>query len=155
MMAELEAPSTKLSFLVHLSESLPPSANKSKGRKSAKDAKTKELEMEASDTPENYVAFLTGLLSKFGETSDFITDNNTFPFKYFHSSSKKGDAITVENHQEYKEMIEALKSLKISKPKGRTNVLVDMENVRICQPSSVSNLCPHHHGSDAYMCLGK
>ena len=31
--------------------------------------------MDTSNTPENYLTFLTGLLSKFGESSDFITEN--------------------------------------------------------------------------------
>ena len=131
-----EAADTKIFFLVHLSDIS--SGTKAKGHKSTKKAKTKELEMETSDTPENYLTFLTGLLSKFGENSDFISENNIFPFRYYHSTSKKSDAITVENSKEYAEMIQALRSLKMSKPKGKTNILVDMDTVKLCEPSSVS-----------------
>ena len=133
-----EAADTKIIFLVHLSDIS--SGTKAKGQKSTKKAKTKELEMETSDTPENYLTFLTGLLSKFGENSDFITENNTFPFQYYHSSSKKMDAITVENSKEYAEMIQSLQALKITKPKGKTNILVDMDTAKLFEPSSVSIL---------------
>ena len=96
--------------------------------------------MDTSNTPENYLTFLTGLLSKFGESSDFITENNTSPFWYYHSSSKKTDAITVENSKEYAEMIQSLQALKITKPKGKTNILVDMDTAKLFEPSSVSIL---------------
>ena len=101
-----EALDTKIIFLVHLTDiSL---STKVKGQKSTKTAKTKEPEMDTSNTPENYLTFLTGLLSKFGENSDFITDNNT-PFsvlpllqqKKGHNNCREQQRICgdSENHQ--------------------------------------------------------
>ena len=89
-------------------------------------AKTKELEHEVSSTIENYLTFLTGLFSKHGKKTDFISEDVTFPFKFFFPLIKKTDAITVKKYSEYIKMTCSILS---NKPK-KVNIIIDMNDVR-------------------------
>ena len=64
---------------------------------------------------------------KFGKNSDFIMEKTPSLFWYYHSSCNKLDVIIVKDCKEDAEIIQSLQSLKITKPKGKTNILVDMD----------------------------
>lgn len=100
-----------------------------RGPKNVKNPKTKELKFEASETIQSFIAFLTAILLKFGEKSDFISEKNTYPFKYFHPPTKKADAISVESHEEYIKMIQAL----LSQRPNKINIILDMTDIKSCQ----------------------
>ncbi|KDQ19178.1 hypothetical protein BOTBODRAFT_42054 [Botryobasidium botryosum FD-172 SS1] len=114
-----------------------------------KETKTKELETLVTEDDPGYITFLEQLLAKHGESKYPVTKQRAFPFKYSFPKvpsfdvryCSKADAVDIDNSDDWKDFVRALKGHKVY-------IQVNMQNVIQLAKNPGQNLSDKSDGNE-------